>query len=209
MAIKRFSPVVGDWVVPKTYLRRVGAGVDRANPTAHWENIQWIKEKVNGNWVTRYPPIAADLVSQVYSVGAANPDPNAVNICGYRINASGQAELRNQQTYTSVHKWMLGGSASDYYVRASHLTSPDLPQGFSLDVWHPATDSPEWWIEGTVNAPGDTYLRIDIATLGTDASMTDSGGAAITDSSGSPLFLAGPVYEVLDGANIGLRAGKN
>jgi hypothetical protein len=205
MSLQRFSPVTNTWVNPSKAQRYNGTGLSPG-----WVSLQWVKEWVasQGQWISRWPIPKALITDRTLSVGSGAPDPNSLSTCGYRINANGQAEMQTQGNYFSLEKWLKAGTADQFAVRATHLNSPDLPQGFALDTWHSATLSPEWWVQGTVNAPKDSYLQIDIAYVDTDITLYDTAGNPLLDTDGNPITIAGPAYTVLDGAKVGLRAGK-
>lgn len=182
---------------------------DLAGKRLIWTDLQFIKRRSDDglSWIHVWPQPTAQVSNRILSVGSANPDLDATNVCGVKFSADGQLYMRSGNSYTALEKWLIRGSIDAFYIRGSMLNSSLAVQGFALDTWHPATQSPEWFVAGTRNAPADAYVRFEVAKLGTDAALVDTNGDPITDANGAPLTIAGAVYEVLDTADIGLRAG--
>lgn len=175
-----------------------------------WIDLQWVKRRSDDglSWIHVWPLPAASVSDRVLSVGSdpAIPD-DQVLICGVQLNADGQLYIRSGNTYTALESWLTRGTADQFYIRASRQNSYTPVLGFALDTWHPAPQSPEWYVSATQAAPADSLLLIEVAVLDTSAALTDTTGSALTTNDGQPLLIAGQSYAVIDTANIRLRAG--
>lgn len=182
---------------------------DPIGKATRWRAIQFIKRRSEDglSWIHVWPPPTVSISNDVFSVGSANPDLNATNVCGIRFDADGQLYMRSGASYTALYTWLVRGSIDAFYVRATMLNSSLAVQGAALNTWIPASLSPEWYVAGTRNAPADAYVRFEIAVLGTDTALVDTNGDPLVDNTGAPLTIAGAVYTILDTADIGLRAG--
>lgn len=73
------------------------------------------------------------------TVASLNPSPATA---GYRLNSSGVAQSRVQNTYATLESWLISGAASDYEFRAT-LLSGTLSAG-TVGSWLAGNSSPEW-----------------------------------------------------------------
>lgn len=206
----------GTWKVQTIGKKRVIDPTDIIGKRTIWEELQWIKSKnADGTWEHLWPKSRAAITNFIFRVGGSNPDPNALNIVRYRINANGNAEWASGNAsgdnWFVIETWRKSGLTENFRVRATLLSgSPPNGTTFALDTWYSAELSPYWTSEGTVNAPHDTYIRVEIGHVdGVTSSITDTSDQIVYDSNGQPLLGAGESIEVLDSADIGLRAGLN